>query len=192
MRLSNIISKLLKTYYKLIACFFFIRRSENRQIKNAKNFELCAIYKKIFIVLSLCLFSLWKSIYANYLIINEAILDFWRPSWIYNGYLISLYSIYGNKQSFVPILLLLLKKLNFVAALLDFLRPSWINNWYLISLYSIYGNIICTNFGTFITKWTIDTPIVIFYQFFIMQTGSSYLQIIPLNLNQFWPNLVHI
>ena len=36
-----------------------------------------------------------------------AILDFWRPSWIYNGYLISLYSIYGNKQSFVPILLLL-------------------------------------------------------------------------------------
>ena len=37
------------------------------------------------------------------------ILDFWRPSWIDNGYLISLYSIYGNKQSFVPILLLLLK-----------------------------------------------------------------------------------
>ena len=28
-----------------------------------------------------------------------------------------------------------------------------------------------------------DTQIVIFYQFLIMQTGSSYLQIIPLNLN---------
>ena len=27
-----------------------------------------------------------------------AILDFWRPSWIDNGYLISLYSIYGNNH----------------------------------------------------------------------------------------------
>ena len=36
-----------------------------------------------------------------------------------------------------------------------------------------------TNFDTFITKWTIDTPIVIFYHFLTMQTGSSYLQIIP-------------
>ena len=79
-----------------------------------------------------------------------AILDFWRPSWIYNGYLISLYSICGNKQLFVPILLL------------------------------------------FITKWTIVTPIVIFYHFCIMQTRSSYLQIIPLILNHFWPNLVHL
>ena len=28
----------------------------------------------------------------------EAILDFWRPSWIDNGYLISLYSVYGNNH----------------------------------------------------------------------------------------------
>ena len=63
------------------------------------------------------------------------------------------------------------KKLNFVAAILDFWRPSWIDNGYLISLYSI--SIISTNFGTFITKWTIDTPIVIFSHFFTMQTGSS-------------------
>ena len=51
--------------------------------------------------------------------------------------------------------------------------------------------IICSNFGNFITKWTIDTPIVIFYHFFTMQTGNSYLQIIPIILNQFWPNLVN-
>ena len=38
--------------------------------------------------------------------------------------------------------------------------------------------IICTNFGTFITKRTTDTSIVIFYHFFTMQ-------------NQFWPNLVY-
>ena len=77
-------------------------------------------------------------------------MDFWRQSWIYNGYLISLYSICGNNQLFVPILLL------------------------------------------FITKWTIVTPIVIFYHFCIMQTRSSYLQIIPLILNPFWPYLVHL
>ena len=105
-------------------------------------------FKKICIVLSLCLFSLCKSINANYYLINKAILDFWRPSWIYNGYLISLYSIYGNKQSFVPILLLLLKKLNFVAAILDFWRPSWIDNGNFLTLYYIYiVTIICTNFG---------------------------------------------
>ena len=62
-----------------------------------------------------------------------------KPFWIYNGYLISLYSIYGNKQSFVPILLLLLKKLNFVATILDFWWLSWIANGFL-TLYSIHGN----------------------------------------------------
>ena len=46
--------------------------------------------------------------------------------------------------------------LGVLAAILD-----W--QWILISLYS--KSIICTNFGTFITKWTIDTHIVIFYHF---------------------------
>ena len=56
-------------------------------------------------------------------------------------------------------------------------RPSWIDNGYLISLYSI--SIICTIFCTFITKKTIDTPIVIIYHFLTMQTGSRNLQFIP-------------
>ena len=51
--------------------------------------------------------------------------------------------------------------------------------------------IICTNFGTCITKCTIDTLSVIFYQFVIMQTGSRHLQITPLILNTFWLNLLH-
>ena len=49
--------------------------------------------------------------------------------------------------------------------------------------------IICTQFGTFITKWTINTPIVIFNHVSIMQNGSSYLSIIPLNLNHVCPHL---
>ena len=49
--------------------------------------------------------------------------------------------------------------------------------------------IICTNVDTFITKWMIDHQ---FYQFFIMQTGSSYLRIIPLILSRFWKKLIHI
>ena len=64
------------------------------------------------------------------------------------------------------------KKLNFVAAILDFWRPYLID---LISLYSI--SIVCTNFGTFKTKWTVDTPVMIFYHCFTMQTGSSYCKL---------------
>ena len=54
--------------------------------------------------------------------------------------------------------------LRFLAAILDFWWPSWIDNGYLLSLYSISINY-CINFGTFIKKWTIDPPIVIFYHF---------------------------
>ena len=50
----------------------------------------------------------------------SAILDFLRPSWIYNGYLISLYSICGNKQSFVPILLLFITKWTIVTPIVIF------------------------------------------------------------------------
>ena len=47
--LSDLILQLnyLKTYYKRIDSFFFIRRSENRRIKNAKKIELCAIKKNM-------------------------------------------------------------------------------------------------------------------------------------------------
>ena len=45
----------------------------------------------------------------------------------------------------------------------------------------------CTNFGTFVMIHQLSY----FTIFFTMQTGSSYLQIIPLILNPFWPNLVH-
>ena len=67
--------------------------------------------------------------------------------------------------------------LGFLAAILD---------WHWVHACSLYQS-----FGTFMTKWTVDTPIVIFYHFFTMPTGSSYLQIIPLILNQFWLDLVH-
>ena len=76
------------------------------------------------------------------------------------------------------------KKLNFVAAILDW---EWVfvkHVLYINNLYQYY------NTSTFITKWSI-LPFVIFYNFFTIYTGSSYLQIIPLILNQFWPNLVY-
>ena len=64
--LSDLILQLnyLKTYYKRIDSFFFIRRSKNRWIKNAKKLSYVPL-KKICIVLSLCLFSFGKSINAN-------------------------------------------------------------------------------------------------------------------------------
>ena len=54
------------------------------------------------------------------------------------------------------------QKTEFCGGHLGFWRPFWIDNGYLISS---MVTIICTNFGTFITKWTIDTPIVTFIIF---------------------------
>ena len=69
----------------------------------------------------------------------------------------------------------------FLAAILDFWLTSWIDNGYLIILYSIYGKNHLYHFGTFITKWTINTPIGIFLPFFHDADRK----------NQFWPNTVH-
>ena len=65
--LSDLILQLnyLKTYYKRIDSFFFIRRSENRRIKNAKKIELCAIQKNIHSSFPLPLQPWEKSINAN-------------------------------------------------------------------------------------------------------------------------------
>ena len=60
--------------------FFYIRISGKRHIKY-RNLEICAINKKkIYIVLSLSLFNLCKSINANYYLTNDAI-------WIFGGHL---------------------------------------------------------------------------------------------------------
>ena len=84
------------------------------------------------------------------------------------------------------------KILKFMVAILYFWRPSWIDNGYLISLHSIYGNYHLYQFWNVYHKVKDRYTNCHILPFFIMQTGSSYLQIIPLILNQFWPNFVHI
>ena len=73
-----------------------------------------------------------------------------------------------------------------------FWRQSWIDNGYLISLYSIYANNHLYQFWYFYHKVNDRYTNCHILSFFIMQTGSSYLQIIPLILNHFWTNLVHL
>jgi len=67
---------------------------------------------------------------------------------------------------------------NFVVAMLDFWQPSWIDKGYLISLYSIYGNNHFYQFWYFYHKVNDRYTNCHILPFFIMQTGSSHLQII--------------
>ena len=139
--------------------------------------SLCSIQKSIFLELHVFKKTRILTIYT-YFLKNEVFIifelfHFLKKSWGKN-----------------------VKALNFVAAILDFLRPSWIDNGTFITLYSIayMVPIIYTNFGTFITKWTINASVVIIlpYGTFIMQTGSSYLRSVPLILDQFLKELVRI